>query len=79
MSESAPEGTEAQQNTEEAPPVEVAPVQPTTSPDVVITDDPGPAPEGNTPVDDGSATTEVTAADPASDDAAVDVLGEDGE
>jgi hypothetical protein len=46
---------------------------PTTSPDVVITEDPGPAPEGDPPADDDTHT-DTDPADPPSDETPVDVL-----
>jgi hypothetical protein len=77
------DGATATQDTSAAPPVDITPSQsetptgPTTSPDVVVTNDPGPAPEGDAPVDDGSHVVPVDANDPASDDEAVNVLGDD--
>jgi hypothetical protein len=55
------------------------PSGPTTSPDVIITTDPGPAPEGDAPVDDGSHVIPLGDNDPPSDDAVetVDPLAED--
>lgn len=56
-----------EENAVPAPPVDVAassdpcPTGTTTSPDVTITEDPGPAPSGDAPVDDGSV-------DPLADD-----------
>lgn len=74
--------TEPTQDTTEPTPLEMAPENtgPTTSPDVVITEDPGPAPdsENDTQSDDGSEATPV-AEDPASDEQVVEVTGGDSD
>jgi hypothetical protein len=74
----------ATQNTEPSEPVDIAaseatPSGPTTSPDViVVTEDPGAAPEGDAPVDDGTHTDAPNEADPPSTDQAVSVLEDQG-
>jgi hypothetical protein len=73
------DGATATQDTSAAPPVDINPSQsetptgPTTSPDVVITNDPGPAPEGDAPVDDDSQTPDNQPGDPGSEDNVVPV------
>lgn len=54
--------------------VKPAPSVPTTSPDVKIISDPGPAPEGDAPTDDDKLADEP--GDPASDDEVISVLEE---
>lgn len=78
-SASAPSGVTPSPTAEEQVQGDPCPTVPTTSPDVVITEDPGPAPEGDAPVDDDTAndaqpidppsTDVVETVDPLADDA----------
>lgn len=79
MSENTPETAPETTGAEVAPTQEGAETAnvPTTSPDVVITTDPGPAPDAETEHTDSGEAAEAVEGDPESTDEAVevDVLG----